>query len=162
MRGPEASAEESFDQKIIRVCDELHLDPDFKREIELVMEKVMDTVQKDVRLGNIVRMIHEHNPQVSYFAKNLQLTSIISCFLAKAMEWHSKTTLDKPGWRYVGRHKSHTLAIVGLEFTKLMTFTMRFTRCKSSPQAALSVPSKSMATLLAASLPVSVSMLVPN
>ncbi len=95
MRGPTASAEESFDQKIIRVCDELHLDPDFKREIELVMEKVMDTVQKDIRLGNVVRMIREHNPDVSYFAKNLQLTSIISCFLAKKMEWHSKTTLDK-------------------------------------------------------------------
>jgi response regulator RpfG family c-di-GMP phosphodiesterase len=95
LRSPESSPAESFDQKIIRVCDELHLDPDFKREIELVMEKVMDVVQKDIRLGSIVKLIREQDPSVSYFAKNLQLMSIISCFLAKQMEWHSKTTLDK-------------------------------------------------------------------
>ncbi len=95
LRGPDASPEESFDQKIIRVCDELHIDPDFKKEIEVIMDKVLDTVQKDIKLAKVVQLIRDQNPSVSYFAKSLQLTSIISCVLAKKMEWHSKTTLEK-------------------------------------------------------------------
>lgn len=95
LRAPDASKEDAFDQKIIRVCDELHLDPEFKREIEFIMNKVMDVVQKDVKLGRLIQLIQKNNPEVSYFAKSLQLTSIISCFLAKKMEWHSKATLEK-------------------------------------------------------------------
>lgn len=95
MRSPDAPKEEAFDQKIIRVCDELHIDPDFKKEIEVIMGKVMDVVQKDLRMGKVIKMIRDNNSEVSYFAKSLQLTSIISCVLAKKMEWHSKSTLEK-------------------------------------------------------------------
>lgn len=95
LRGPEASKEEAFEQKIIRICDELHIDPDFKKEIEVIMNKVLDVVQKDLKLGRVVKMIRDNNGEVSYFAKSLQLTSIISCVLAKKMEWHSKATLEK-------------------------------------------------------------------
>lgn len=95
LRGPETSKEEAFDQKIIRVCDELHIDPDFKQEITLIMNKIMDVVQKDIRLTKIIQMIRTNDPTVSYFAKNLQLTSFIACALAKKLEWHSKVTLEK-------------------------------------------------------------------
>ncbi|MBY0518381.1 MAG: hypothetical protein K2P81_15835, partial [Bacteriovoracaceae bacterium] len=95
LRSPESSPEEAFDQKIIRICDELHLDPEFKKEIELIMSKVMDVVQKDVKAARLINLIKNQSEEVSYFAKSLQLTSIISCFIAKQMEWHSKTTLEK-------------------------------------------------------------------
>ncbi|MFO0004304.1 MAG: hypothetical protein ACK559_24550, partial [bacterium] len=71
------------------------IDPDFKKEIEVIMGKVMDVVQKDLRMGKVIKMIRDNNSEVSYFAKSLQLTSIISCVLAKKMEWHSKSTLEK-------------------------------------------------------------------
>ncbi len=95
LRSPNAPKEEAFDQKIIRVCDELHIDPDFKKEIEVIMGKVMDVVQKDLQLSKIIKMIRNNNSEVSYFAKSLQLTSIVSCVIAKKMEWHSKSTLEK-------------------------------------------------------------------
>lgn len=95
LRAPDASKEEQFEQKILRVCDELHLDPEFRREIEVLMEKVLDMVQRDVRLSGLVKLIRSRDPRLSYFAREMQLMGLISCFLAKAMEWHSKVTLEK-------------------------------------------------------------------
>ncbi|MCE3014055.1 MAG: hypothetical protein LW878_13425 [Proteobacteria bacterium] len=95
LRGPESTKEEAFDQKIIRVCEELHIDPEFKQEITLVMNKIMEVVQKDIKLSKIMQMIQSDDKSVSYFSKNLQLTSFVSCALAKKLEWHSKTTLEK-------------------------------------------------------------------
>jgi len=49
-----------------------------------------------------------------------------------------------------------------VELTRLITLTMRLTRFRSPPQAACSVPMRSMATARAASLPSSVVMSRPN
>lgn len=95
LRSPDASKEEQFEQKIMRVCDELHIDPDFRQEIIALMGKVMEVVQKDVRLGSLIKLLNNNDPRLSYFAREMQLMSLISCYLAKALEWHSKTTLEK-------------------------------------------------------------------
>jgi HD-GYP domain-containing protein (c-di-GMP phosphodiesterase class II) len=95
LRGPEASREERFEQNIIRIYDELHIDPDFRQEITVLTNKVLDVVQKDIKLSKLIQMIHDQKPDVSYFAKHLQMMSIISCSLAKKMEWNSKSTLEK-------------------------------------------------------------------
>lgn len=95
LRPPEASREEQFEQKILRVQDELHLDPAFRQEIAVIMEKVLDVVMKDVKLGNLIKLVKQGDPRLSYFTREMQLMSFISCFLAKALEWHSKVTLEK-------------------------------------------------------------------
>lgn len=95
LRSPDSSKEEQFEQKIMRVCDELHIDPEFRDEIMVLMDKVLDAVMKDVRLGNLVKLIRNQDPRLSYFAREMQLMSLITCYLAKALEWHSKTTLEK-------------------------------------------------------------------
>lgn len=95
IRSPESSKEEQFEQKILRVCDELHMDPDFKNEILALMDKVLEVVMKDVKLGSLVKLLKAEDERLSYFAREMQLMSLISCYMAKALEWHSKTTLEK-------------------------------------------------------------------
>lgn len=95
MRPPGASKESQYEQKIMRVCGELHMDPQYRKEIEQLMDKVLEVVRKDVKLGNLVRLIRSGDPRLSYFMREMQLMSLISCYLAKALEWNSKVTLEK-------------------------------------------------------------------
>lgn len=95
LRSPESSKEEQFEQKILRVYDELHIDKEFRDEIVAIMEKVMEVVRRDVRLGNLIKLIQSNDPRLSYFAREMQLMSMISSYMAKALEWHSKTTIEK-------------------------------------------------------------------
>jgi hypothetical protein len=95
LRPPGASREEQFEQKILRVQEELHLDPAFRQEIAVLMDKVLEAVMKDVKLGNIVRLLRQGDPRLSYFTREMQLMSYVSCFLARGLEWHSKVTLEK-------------------------------------------------------------------
>ncbi len=125
IRPPDAPKEEQFEQKILRVCGELHMDPEFQREIQVLMDKVLEVVQRDVRLGSIVRLLKSQDPRLSYFAREMQLMSFISCYLAKAMEWHSKQTLEKLVYASILHditiaHRPHLQRLTGLaEFERV-------------------------------------------
>jgi response regulator RpfG family c-di-GMP phosphodiesterase len=95
VRSPHASLEEKNEIKIRRISEELHLDPDFQKEIENILDRVMDAVGKNSKLQNIMKMIKQKDGRVSGFAKEIQLMSFITCFMARKLEWNSRTTLEK-------------------------------------------------------------------
>ena len=95
LRGASDSPEKRFEQKILRIDDEVHVDKDFKESIEKAVEKIRSIVEKEAKVEHFLKVLKENQNHHAFFTQKMNLTSLMSCVLAKQLDWISKTTMDK-------------------------------------------------------------------
>ena len=95
LRGATDTPEKRFEQKILRIDDEVHVDKEFKDTIDKAIENIRSTVEKEAKISSYLKTLREKQDHYALFTQQINLTSLISCILAKELEWISKTTMDK-------------------------------------------------------------------
>lgn len=95
LRGASDTPEKRFEQKILRIDDEVHVDKDFKESIDKAILKIRSIVDKEARIESLLKSLKEKQDHYALFTQKINLTSLISCVLARQLEWISKTTMDK-------------------------------------------------------------------
>ena len=95
LRGASDTPQKRFEQKILRIDDEVHVDKDFKLVIEKTIENVRSIVEKEKKVDQMLSMLKENKKDFAFFTQKMNLTCFISCLLARQLEWSSKTTFDK-------------------------------------------------------------------
>lgn len=95
LRGASDTPTKRFEQKIFRIDDEVHIDKEFKENIEKTVERILSTVSKDVKVESLLKSFKTQNESYALYTQKMTSTSIISCALAKQLEWISKTTMEK-------------------------------------------------------------------
>jgi hypothetical protein len=95
VRSPESSAQEKFEQKIIRVEDELLITKDFKELIEQKVKRAVSTVKKHPKFTKSFRKLNFDQGKDNYISGHISLLASTTCGLAKSLEWSSDITLEK-------------------------------------------------------------------
>ena len=95
LRGANDSPAKRFEQKILRIDDEVHVDSDFKQIIDKAIDNIRAIVEKDQKIEHTLAVLKEHKDEYAFFTQKMNLTSVISCILAKQLDWISKSTIDK-------------------------------------------------------------------
>ncbi|MFL5783080.1 MAG: HD-GYP domain-containing protein, partial [Bacteriovoracaceae bacterium] len=95
LRGASESAEKRFEQKILRINDEVHVDKEFKETIDHAVERIRTLVEKEKTVEHYLKNLKEKQDDYALFTQKMNLTSLISCLLAKQLDWISKSTMDK-------------------------------------------------------------------
>lgn len=95
LRGASDTPEKRFEQKILRIDDEVHVDAEFKITIEKAIENIRAIVDKEDRVEIILKTLKEHEGEYAFFTQKMNVTSVIACVLAKQLDWISKSTMDK-------------------------------------------------------------------
>ncbi len=95
LRGASDTPEKRFENKILRIDDEVHIDKDFKESIDKAVERIRAAVEKESKIEDYLKALKEKQDQYALFTQKMNLTSLISCVLAKQLDWISKTTMDK-------------------------------------------------------------------
>jgi response regulator RpfG family c-di-GMP phosphodiesterase len=95
LRSEDEDKERKFEKKILRIQDEIHIAPDFKKDIELAIEKIMQLIEAEKQIEKILIKIKSNQQQHSYFIQKIKVTSLVANQLAKKLDWHSKLTTDK-------------------------------------------------------------------
>lgn len=95
LRGASDSPQKRFEQKILRINDEVHIDKEFKEAIDKTVTKVRGLVSKEVALAPLLNNLKNMREEEAFFGAKVSLISTISCALAQKLEWISKTTMDK-------------------------------------------------------------------
>jgi hypothetical protein len=95
LRGPSDTPEKRFEQKILRFDDEVHIDKEFKDSVEKAIDKIKLIVEKEPKVDQLLSILREKKDDLSFFNQKMRLTCLISCVLAKELEWISKVTMDK-------------------------------------------------------------------
>lgn len=95
LRGASDSPEKRFEQKILRIDDEVHVDKEFKESIDRAVEKIRSIVEKETKVDAFLKNLKANQSHYALFTQKMNLTSLISCVLARQLDWISKTTMDK-------------------------------------------------------------------
>lgn len=95
LRGASDSPEKRFEQKLLRIDDQVHVDKDFKDSIDKAIEKIRSVVGKHASVEVYLKSIKDKHEQYAMFTQKMNLTSLISCALARQLDWISKSTIDK-------------------------------------------------------------------
>jgi HD-GYP domain-containing protein (c-di-GMP phosphodiesterase class II) len=95
LRGASDTPEKRYQQKILRIDDEVYVDKDFKESIDKAIERIRSLVEKEAKLESFLKMLKDKQDHYAFFTQKMNLTSLISCVLARQLDWISKTTIDK-------------------------------------------------------------------
>lgn len=95
LRGANESPEKRFEQRLLRINDEVHVDKEFKESIEKAISRIRNVVEKDTKVEEYLKNFKVKQDEYALFTKKMHMTSLVSCALAKELEWISKTTMDK-------------------------------------------------------------------
>lgn len=95
LRGASDTPEKRFENKILRIDDEVHVDKDFKESIDKAVERIRSLVEKEAKVDHFLKVLKEKQGEYALFTQKMNLTSLIACLLAKNLDWISKTTMDK-------------------------------------------------------------------
>ncbi len=95
LRGATESAEKRFEQKLLRIDEEVHVDKEFKESIEASVERIRGNVDRETRIDSYLKVLRERQDQMAFFTLKINLVSLISCALARELQWISKVTMDK-------------------------------------------------------------------
>jgi HD-GYP domain-containing protein (c-di-GMP phosphodiesterase class II) len=95
LRGANESPEKRFEQRLLRINDEVHVDKEFKETIEKAITRIRAVVEKDTKVDEYLKHFKQKQDEYALFTQKMNLTSVLSCALAKELEWISKTTMDK-------------------------------------------------------------------
>jgi hypothetical protein len=95
LRGASDTPEKRFEQKILRIDDEVHVDKEFKEIIDKAVESIKTLVTKQARVEQFIKNLKENENDFALFTQKINLTSLIACAIAKQLDWISKSTIDK-------------------------------------------------------------------
>ena len=95
LRGASDSPKKRFEQKIMRIDEEVHIDTEFKETIDKAIENIKAIVEKEQKVEQFLKVIQKNKKDYAFFTQKMNMTSVISCLLAKQLDWISKTTMDK-------------------------------------------------------------------
>lgn len=95
LRGASDSPEKRFEQKILRIDDEVHVDKEFKETIDKAVAKILASVRKEANVEQLLNNLKNNQADYAFFTSKMNLVSYISCAIAKQLEWISKSTMDK-------------------------------------------------------------------
>ena len=95
LRGANDTPEKRFEQKILRIDDEVHVDKEFKESIDKAVERIREIVAKEPKIDSLLKSLKDNQNHFALFTQKMNLTSVIACVLAKQLDWISKTTMDK-------------------------------------------------------------------
>ena len=95
LRGASDTPEKRFEQKLLRIDDEVHIDAEFKESINKTISNIQTIVGKEQKVEHILAILKQHGDAYSFFTQKMNLTSVVACMLAKQLDWISKTTMDK-------------------------------------------------------------------
>lgn len=95
LRGANDSPKKRFEQRILRIDEEVHIDKEFKESIDRTIDKIRSVVTKERKVENFIQGLKDNQAQMNMFMQKINLTSVIACLLAKELDWISKTTMDK-------------------------------------------------------------------
>jgi ribosome biogenesis protein Nip4 len=95
LRGATDTPEKRFEQKILRIDDEVHVDKEFKEMIDKAVERIRSLVTKEARVEQFIKNLKENENDFALFTQKINLTSLIACAIAKQLDWISKSTIDK-------------------------------------------------------------------
>lgn len=95
LRGANDTPEKRFEQKILRIDDEVHVDKEFKESIDKAVERIREIVSKEPKIDSLLKSLKDNQSHFALFTQKMNLTSVIACVLAKQLDWISKTTMDK-------------------------------------------------------------------
>lgn len=95
LRGASDTPEKRFEQKILRIDDEVHVDKEFKETIDKAIVRIRTLVTKEAKVEQFLKALKEKQDEYALFTQKINLTSLISCAIAKQLDWISKTTIDK-------------------------------------------------------------------
>src|SRR5690606_36557511 len=66
-----------------------------KESIDKAIEKIRSAVEKEAKVEHFLKVLRSQEGHDAFFTQKINLTSLISCILARELEWISKTTMDK-------------------------------------------------------------------
>ncbi len=95
LRGANDSPQKRFENKILRIDDEVHVDKDFKETIDKAVERIRSIVEKESQVDGFLNALKDKQDHYAFFTQKMNVVSVISCVLAKQLDWISKTTMDK-------------------------------------------------------------------
>lgn len=95
LRGQSDTAEKRYEQKILRIADEVHIDKEFRESIDKAVVRIREAVMREPKLENYVRSLKDSHGQHAFFTQKINLQSLIASVLAKQLDWISKSTIDK-------------------------------------------------------------------
>ncbi|MFZ4714925.1 MAG: HD-GYP domain-containing protein [Bacteriovoracaceae bacterium] len=95
MRGANDSEEKRMQQKILRMNDEVHIDKDFKIEIEQAIVKIRKVMEGEKNVSKLLAKLRENNPIYNYYHHKLMTTAYFACSMSRELEWSSRMTIDK-------------------------------------------------------------------
>jgi HD-GYP domain-containing protein (c-di-GMP phosphodiesterase class II) len=95
LRGASDTPEKRFEQKILRIDDEVHVDKEFKETIDKAIARIRSVVEKEAKIDNLLKVLRGKQDEYALFTQKMNLTSLIACMIAKQLDWISKTTMDK-------------------------------------------------------------------
>lgn len=95
LRGASDSPKKRFEQKILRIDDEVYVDKEFSETIDRAVLKIRSIVEKEPKIEKLLESLKGKQDEMSLFSQKTNLTSFMACVLAKQLDWISKTTMDK-------------------------------------------------------------------
>lgn len=95
LRGASDTPEKRYEQKILRIDEEVHVDLEFKKTIDKAIENIRSVVGKEQKVEHVLAVLKQQQENYAFFTQKMNLTSVIACAMAKQLDWISKTTIDK-------------------------------------------------------------------
>jgi len=95
LRGASDSPQKRFEQKILRINDEVHIDKEFRDAIDKTVDRIRSIVEKEPAIEAFLKVLKSRQDDQAFFTLKANMTSTISCLLAKKLDWISRTTMDK-------------------------------------------------------------------
>ncbi len=85
----------AFEQRILRINDELYIDDEFQKVIQETINRLKDKVMKEKRIDLFLSNIMNMPNLFEFFSKKVELTSLFTILICQKMKWLSQGTNDK-------------------------------------------------------------------
>src|SRR5690606_8174110 len=71
LRGANETPEKRFEQKILRIDDEVHVDKEFKETIDKAVDRIMTLVSKEAKIETFLKLIKEKQNTYALFTQRI-------------------------------------------------------------------------------------------
>ena len=95
LQSPTDSPESIYEQRFIRIFDEIFIDDEFKNIILASIKKIQANVLKEKRIDLFISQLLGMPNYFQFFSKKAELTSMFSGLLMQRLQFESKTSLEK-------------------------------------------------------------------
>jgi hypothetical protein len=95
LRGANDTPERRFEQRLLRINDEVHVDKEFRESIQAAVDRIRANADRDTRVEHYLKVLRDRQDQMAFFTCKMNVVSLMSCVLARELQWISKVTMDK-------------------------------------------------------------------